>query len=298
MTSISSRHIAVALVAALLSYGFGGCPRRVPPPDNEIEQPAEMREAVTARTEQFSTGRFKEVVLDYFGKNERVKVRQLILVKQPNNLRVQTRLPGSNEIVSLLVTDGETFALHRREDNEYITGPPTPENINRLLPVDLSARDVVRVMFGGAPWDRFADQPGEPELDWDTKKGRYVYSVETGDGGRLRMQIRHPSHAVDSVTEFGPDDEVVYRYTTDDWERFGNRSIPTWRRFVSPPRDLDFSLDVGETELGVGLPDNLFQLSPPPGSTIRRVDGDMETIEQPDSPDDQDSSRDQDSSGE
>ena len=285
MSQNSLLRLVAVLFAATASFAFGGCPRRIPPPDNAIEQPEKLREAIQARTEQFSTGRFKEVVLDYFGKNERVKVRQLLLVKQPDNVRVQTRLPGSNEIVSLLVTNGEKFALHRRDSNEYVTGPPTPENINRLLPVDLSARDVVRVMFGGAPWDRFDDAPGDPELEWDTKKGRYVYSVETADDGRLTMEVRHPSHTVVSVIEYGSDDEVVYRYTTDDWERFGDRSLPTWRRFVWPARDLDFSLDVGETELDMGLPDNLFQLSPPPGSTIRRVGGEMETIIQPESED-------------
>lgn len=284
--TFSFREFAAVLFAAAVSLAFGGCPRRVPPPDNAIEEPAEMREAIQARTAQFSTGRFKEVVLDYFGKDERVKVRQLILVEQPDHLRVQTRLPGSNEIVSLLVTNGEKFALHKRKNNEYITGPPTRENINRLLPVDLTARDVVRVMFGGAPWDRFDNAPGDPQLEWSKKKGRYLYAVDTAEGGRLQMQIRHPSHAVVAVTEFGPDDEVVYEYTTDDWKRFGDASLPIWRRFVWPARDLDFSLDVGETELGVGLPDKLFQLSPPPGSTIRRVDGDMETIKQPEGADD------------
>ncbi len=269
--------VVFSLTAAL------GCPRRIPPPDNAIEQPDKLRAAIEARTDAFDDARFKEVVLDYFGKRERVKVRQLILVDRPDRLRVQTRLPGSNEIVSLLVTDGEEFALHNREDNTYLTGPPSRENINRLLPVDLSARDIVRVMFGGAPWDRFERAPGEPNLEWDTSIGRYVYSVETDEGGELEMEVRHPTHTVVSVVERDADGELVYRYTTDDWKRFGERRLPTWRRFVWPARDLDFSLDVGETELDVGLSDSLFELSPPPGSDIRRVDGDMETIRQPES---------------
>lgn len=271
------------LLLALLALGslLAGCPKKIPPPDNAIEDPAKLREAIQARTEQFEDARFKEVVLDYFGKGERVKVRQLILVKQPEKVRVQTRVPGSNEIVSLLVTDGETFALHRRETNEYLTGPPTRKNINRLLPVDLSARDVVRVMLGGAPWDRFDREPGEPELEWDKRKGRYVYSVETRKGGRLEMEVRHPNYAVTAVREHGSGGELLYRYETDDWERFGKRSLPIWRRFVWPARDLDFSLDVGETQVDVGLPDNLFQLSPPPGSKVRKVDGDMRTRKQP-----------------
>ena len=275
--SRSPLRTALTLLLPLAGLLAVGCPRRVPPPDNAIEQPAKLRQAIEARSEQFSDARFKEVVLDYFGKGERVKVRQLLLVKQPDKVRVQTRVPGSNEIVSLLVSDGDKFALHRRDTNEYLTGPPTPENINRLLPVDLSARDVVRVMFGGAPWDRFEGEPGEPQLEWDGRSGRYDYSVETEEGGELTMEVRHTDYAVVSVTERDADDKLVYKYRTDDWERYGQFALPTWRRFVWPARDLDFSLDVGETQVGVGLPDTLFRLAPPPGSEVYRAKDETRT---------------------
>lgn len=268
------RSISLAVVAVTLL--LAGCPNEVPPPDNAIEEPAKLREAIETRTDQFQNARFKEVVLEYFGRDERVKVRQLILVDRPSKVRVQTRLPGSNEIVSLLVTDGERFALHRRDSNKYVTGPPTPENINRLLPVDLSAADIVRVMFGGGPWDRFDSEPGEPTLKWNGEEGMYEYSVATDDGGRLVLYARHQPYRVEKVVEYGPDDEVAYRYTTDDWEAVGDQTLPTWRRFVWPERDLDFSLAVGETERDIDMPNSLFTLEPPPGSEVHRVgeDGD------------------------
>lgn len=268
----------VALAVVALSFAVG-CPKRVPPPDDAIESPSKLESAVRARTEQFPGARFKEVVLDYFGENERVKVRQLILVEQPDRVRVQTRLPGSNEIVSLLVSDGDTFAVHRRDNNRYVTGPPTPANINRLLPVDLSARDVVRVMLGGAPWDRFGSAPGSPSLEWDDRNGKYTYAVPTAEGGRLEMRVRPTDYAVTAVTEYGPDGSTRYKYRTDDWKRFGDRALPEWRRFVWPDRDLDFSLAVGTTEVGVELPNRLFRLEPPAGSTIIRVDRKGEPIE-------------------
>jgi len=162
---------------ALLGIAAPACRGQVRASADAIEEPSKLRSAIRARTDDFSTARFKEVVLEYFGEKERVKVRQLILVEQPRSVRVQTRAPGSNEIVNLLVTDGESFALHRRRSNRYVTGPPTRANINRLLPVDLSARDIVRVMFGGAPWDRFDSAPGDPSLDWNGDKGSYEYSV-------------------------------------------------------------------------------------------------------------------------
>lgn len=267
------RFFAATTCLLALSFALTSCKKKIPPPDNALETPQQVRDAIDARIEQLETARFREVVLDYFGEKERVKVRQLILVERPDMLRVQTRIPGTDEILSLLVTDGERFAMHDRDTNKYYTGQPTPKNINRLLPVDLSATDVVRVMLGGAPWDRFAREPGEPQMEWNTRTGRYRYWIETAGGGELSMEVRHTDYAVVEVIEEDADGELVYRYETDDWERTGSVALPTYRRFEWPARDLDFSLDVGDTQVDVDLPDSLFKLAPPPGSKIIPVDG-------------------------
>jgi outer membrane lipoprotein-sorting protein len=263
----------ITLLALLfvLPLGPASCTKDIPPPDNALEEPQALREAIDTRLTQIEDARFKEVVLDYFGDGERVKVRQLILAKRPDMLRVQTRVPGTDEIMSLLVTDGEQFAMHKRETNEYFTGEPTPANISRLLPVDLSAQDVVRVLFGGAPWDRFERGTGEPTLEWNRETGRYVYSRALPGGGSLSMQVRPKDYAVTSVTEKNAQGKLTYKYTTEDWKRFGNIALPAYRRFVWPARDLDFSLDVGETQVDQNLQDALFQLPPPPGSNVIEV---------------------------
>jgi outer membrane lipoprotein-sorting protein len=269
----SYRFFVATTCFLVLGLALTSCNKRFPPPENALESPEQLREAIDVRLEQVETARFREVVLDYFGEKERVKVRQLILVERPDMLRVQTRIPGTDEILSLLVTDGEQFAMHERDSNKYYTGRPTPENINRLLPVDLSATDVVRVMLGGAPWDRFAREPGEPQLEWNTETGRYRYWVETDDGGELSMEVRHTDYAVVEVVEKDASGELVYMFETDDWERTESIALPAYRRFEWPARDLDFSLDVGETQVDVDLPDSLFKLAPPPGSKIIPVDG-------------------------
>lgn len=254
------------LIAVLLC--LTACPKNIPPPDNALGTAEELRAAIDARFDSIETARFKEVVIDYFGEGQRVKVRQLVLVAKPSYLRVQTRVPGTEEILSLLVSDGENFAMHRRDTNQYFAGAATPENIARLLPVDLSARDVTRVMLGGAPWDRFASYGTAPDMKWDRKKGKYTYTVATTDGGTLTMWVRPTDYAVETVREFNADGKVIYRYETDKWKSIENNTLPSWRRFVWPKRDLDFSMDVGETQLNVELPEMLFELPPPAGSEI------------------------------
>ena len=260
--------LQLALVLPFLLFIATGCPKDIPPPDNAIDDVKLLRSAIETRTASFETARFKKVVLDYYGNGDRVKVKQLVLVAQPSYLRVQTRVPASDEILNLLVSDGETFAMHKRDSNEFFTGPANEDNIGKLLPVDLSARDVSRVMLGGAPWDRFDRSKSEHKMSWDRAKGMYRYHVARAKGGVLSMWIRHTDFAVTEVEEKNGSGDVIYSYTTDDWKRHGNRSLPEFRRFVWPERDLDFSMDVGETQIDIDLPDILFELEPPAGSRI------------------------------
>lgn len=267
-------HVALMSTAllALLLLAACGCKRQLPPPDDALESPEALRGAIDARFEDVEDARFRRIVLEYFGDGERVRVRQLILVETPDKLRVQTRLPGSDEIVSLLVSDGQTFSLHEREDNSYYTGEPTRENINRLLPVDLSARDVVRIMLGGAPWDRFDREAGEISMEWDRDRGQYSYSVDRPNGNTLEMYVRHNDFAVTEVRETDANGEMVYAYTTRGWRDSGGLVLPSYRRFQWPDRDLDFSIEAPETELNVGFPPHLFEFPPPPGSRIIELD--------------------------
>lgn len=273
MKNLDVRQWWAVLGLFLAVFCLTACPAHLPPPENALTDPLELRAAIDARFEGVEDARFRDVVLDYFGKGERVKIRMLIVAQWPESLRVQSRLPGSDEILSLLVSNGENFAVHKRDTNEYFTGRPTRENINRLLPVDLSGGDVVRILLGGAPWDRFDHDGGQATLRWDTRSGQYEYSVPTAAGGRLSMQVRHTDFAVVSVTEVNAKGKQEYGYETRRWTKVGPISVPGYRRFLWPGRDLDFSISVGETQLNVELEDHLFEFPAPAGSRIIEVDG-------------------------
>lgn len=253
---------------------LSACPKDIPPPKNLIQEPTVLRNAINGRSSSLESVRFKEIVLEYFGKNKRVKIRQLILAKKPTRLRVQTRLPGSEEILSLLVSDGNTFSMHRRDTNQYFFGKATPENIGLLLPVNLSASDFVRILFGGAPWDRFDSFSATPatKVNWDSKKGCYIYRV-THNARSLEMEVRPTDFAVLEVREKNEEGKIVYQYKTDDWKKVGGQvALPSWIHFIWPDRDLDFSLRVRETQTNVELPNVLFELEAPGGSQMIDID--------------------------
>ncbi len=266
------RIISFALVTALLISTVSGCSTEILPPDDALEDPQELHDAIETRLDRIDDARFHDVTMEYFGDGERVRVRQFIAVKRPDKLRVQTRLPGSEEIMSLLVSDGETFALHERDDNSYYRGSPTHHNINRMLPVDLSGADVVRVILGGAPWERLERRGGEASLTWDRSQGHYRYIVEETNGHQLIMRVRHNDFAVVELEEVDEDGEMVYAYTTRSWSDHDGLQLPAYQRFQWPDKDLDFSIEADRAEVNVDLDDMIFSFPPPAGATIYELD--------------------------
>lgn len=271
MQKLTQRFIRFGLFLSFCLIASTGCRwARIPPPDNALESPDQIREAIQARTDELRSARFKRVTLDYFGRDERVKLRQLILVERPAKLRVQTRIPGTEEIMSLLTVDGNNFSLHERKSNKYYTGAPTPHNISRLLPVNLSAPDVVGVLLGSAPWEKIESFDRKTRLEWNGRRGEYQLTFWDRRGHRLKVFVRHDPFLVTKVAERDDEGELLYRYTTEDWRRFDGRLFPEFRRFVWPERDADFSLTTGQIEVNPKLPTTLFSFPAPPGSeTIR-----------------------------
>lgn len=265
-----TKNLASIILLSTLLVFQACCTKDIPPPKNQIKDTGILKAAVEARVEQFKAARFKKVVLDYYGK-ERIRVRQVILVKPPGKLRVQTKVPASEEIISLLVANEQQFSMHKRDTNEYFTGQPTRAAVNQLLPLNLSPKDVVHVMLGGAPWDRFMNEGNRVTLTWNRETGRYLVETKTRAGGKLMMEVRHTDFAVVLLEETNKKGDTIYKYTTKDWKRYGTLSLPNYRRFIWPAKNLDFSIDVGETQLNITMPDNWFELSPPAGSTIIQV---------------------------
>lgn len=273
--SLGRVRIGVLLVLAALAIGLSGCQRFMKRPDDAITEVVPLKQAMRDHGKNIDALRFPEVVLEYYGEGNRIKVRQLILVKGVDAVRIQTRVPASEEILSLLVTQNGHFTMHDRQSNDAYQGPSSPKNIARLLPVDLTPRDLVSILKGGAPWDKIEEaikKGGVEELTWDGTKGLSVYRVAAPGQGSLSVWVRHHDSATQEVEQRDEKGEVLWHYGAESWKSFGPLELPTYRRFVMPARDLDFSLETERVDLNPHLPDQVFELEPPLGSRLHLLD--------------------------
>jgi hypothetical protein len=77
----------------------------------------------------------------------------------------------------VLVCDGHTFGLYQSDKATYLTGPATAAAIARVLPVDLSAEDLVAILLGRTP-----RLPGPPlSIEQDPAFDAYRVTLVQGE---------------------------------------------------------------------------------------------------------------------
>lgn len=254
-----------ALLLSLLGYG-GHCNGGVAPPDDEITDPLELINYVTNRLIDIQTGRFR-VVAEYYGGDMRgANFRQVLLVRQPEDIHIQTLSPFG-QTLQMLVSNGETMSLYDLEEEIYYTGSPSPQNLARLLPFYMTAGDMVRVLLGAPPFDQFGPDTSLYTVRWDREEGYYVLGVPLADGsGQLEMGIRHGDWTLSAAKRFDSAGELVFELRTGSFEEVENSTMPTQLRFLlEGDTPVDMSIDAESVELNIALPDELFVLEAPRG---------------------------------
>jgi outer membrane lipoprotein-sorting protein len=164
--------------------------------------------------------------------------------------------------VEVLVSDGRTFGLYQRDKGTYLRGPATAATISRLLPVDVSAEDLVAILLGRTPRLQVAPSSVEPDEE------AQAYRVTLVDGARKQTLWIHPisKRVLRSVLE-GPGG-----YSLLFEQPIPNAGVPFARQvtFTDATSTVVLRWSNEEVELNTELDGALFQMTPPAGA--RTVD--------------------------
>ncbi len=135
-------------VLACAALAATGCPRRVPPPDLSLD-PARLLAQVeqTAAAVQRVQG---EAHLDVQSARGSGGIRQFAAAERPDRVHLE-ELDFFGNPAAVLVTSGGRFWLYDSRSRTLYRGAATPANLSRLVPVPISAEELVSVLLGSAP---------------------------------------------------------------------------------------------------------------------------------------------------
>jgi outer membrane lipoprotein-sorting protein len=163
-----------------------------------------------------------------------------------------------------LVSDGRTFGLYQRDKGTYTRGAATAAVISRLLPVDISAEDMVAILLGRTP--RLAVAPTSVVPDTEAE----AYRVTLVQGERKQTLYIHPvsKRVLRSVLE-GPGG-----YSLLFEQPLSADGVPFARKvtFQDATSTVVLRWNPQDVELNGTLDAALFHMEPPQGARTVEVD--------------------------
>ncbi len=249
-----------ALAALLLT----GCPGRHARPDDFQADPAVFLSRIEARAAAVKS-LTAELSLEVWRGDERVRLKQLVALRRPDKLRVDSLSPFGQPL-STLTSDGETLAIYAQDEHRFYTGAATPENLARLVPIRVEPDELVALLRGGVPLG--AAERGT--VGWDAERGLYPLDL-VGPATRRRIHF-DPEHLRVRAVRVWRGERLRYEARFTDYTGEGDAALPRRMRFESAEDEVRVDVSVADHRVNVELPDEAFQLEAPRGVPVDSLD--------------------------
>ncbi len=268
---------APVLVLTLL---LGGCPGRACPTRpfteaagvmqsyRDMRRPVRVLRAEARVDRRDGDGRVRGTVLMFIERSDRVRFDAM------------TQFGPA----AVLTSDGQQFALTDLQNNQFLTGPTCPANIERFLGLRFSGAEVTRLLLGESP--RIEAQ----RRSMSCRDGRYFVTLEGAEGRRQELEFEVRESDLGRPPEeqrlrlrrsevFTADGETEWRVTYRDFRFVADPTdgegrgvvMPFTVRFEDPATGADTQVRFSEVDLNVEVPAGAFSQRLRPGLTPVRV---------------------------
>lgn len=250
--------LTVLLAAAALVGP--GCRLRVPPPDLSVD-PAQL--LVQVEEAQAPIRRVQGETRATLRTPQGVaSVRQFVAAERPDRLHLE-ELDFFGNPAAVLVTAGGRFWFYDGRKQVLYRGAATPANLSRLVPVAISAEELVAILLGGAP----VLPGGTP-------------TAVTQDHARLRLRLAGPGGTEDlwvgekalvEKAEVRQASGVGYVVEFAGRQSRGGGWFPGGVTLHSPSARIDVELGWSDAEVNGQLDPRLFEPLAPKGARVVEV---------------------------
>jgi hypothetical protein len=168
-----------------------------------------------------------------------------------------------------LTTNGERFGTFQGSEGRYYRGPASPVNVSRLLPLELPAEDIVRLLLGEVP--KLEGVPDKVELD--DAVGAYRLSWTAGPQTQTIWVSPKTFRVLKSERQGTPD---AYSVDLEDFLEATKLAFPRDITVRAPQKKTRVRLRYKSRsmELNGSVEPSMFDLTAPEGVPVVEVDAD------------------------
>jgi outer membrane lipoprotein-sorting protein len=252
-------------LGALLVTLAACAPRQAIPPQPEPAGPLPSEAALVGslRARRQSIHSLRAMAKTrYTTPSESRGARQLIIAARPDRLRLEILSPFG--VAFVLTTDAGLLAAYARDEATFYHGAATAENLSRYTQVGMPVDVAVDLILGTPP---FSDG-GSGVVSWEN--GQVKLSQKVG----RRVHVTWFTGTLEPARYEQRDEKgtVLIRATFADFAEIAALRVPTRLSLDLPSSRQRLEIAFRDPELNPSLPDSLFALATPSGSTVVDLD--------------------------
>lgn len=266
--SMLPRAAALAWVALLVGCPNGG----ISPPADQHTNADTVAQLATEYVASGPSSAVIEARASQYSDRGGLKGKVELLIERPGRLRF-TGLSPTDDMVSVLATDGTRFVSFERGQKVCFVGRACPENVGRFASIALEADELVGVLLGRPPMIPHRER----KLSWDKEVGGYLLEL-VGDAGDLgmsrgRTQRLWVAHADGRILRTalieGGKTRVDVRYS--EFTRRGDHLMPMRLDVAMERESTDLRLDFRDIDLSPDLGEGAFSFNCPDGARLEEL---------------------------
>lgn len=203
-------------------------------------------------------------IMEYTAGGQHLKAREDLVVRKPNDLRVEARSPLG--VALLLAAQGSELAIFEPGENRFMRGEATAETLYRYVRIPMAPADAVGLLMGLAPRDFAAgDVP-----DSESNDGAMMIATY-GSAGSGIHQLGFADGNLAMVRETAADGRVNYDVRYSEYHDIGGLMFPYVVDADFPTAQSHVTFRYVRPIVNGAVPDSMFVLTPAPGATLMNL---------------------------
>lgn len=275
--------VAAVLIAAIIE--LPACARIGPRPPAPAEPAPQGRAALLARATELTRALGERdrgldsmqtpAVMEYSNPRHHLKVREVITVRRPQDIRIEAMSPFGVALV--LAAKDSRLAIFRSSDNTLMRGAATADALDRFARVPLAPKPAVDLLMGLAPDTGLLSQTPDSVSSEDSLlvaayRAQAYGTLELGfAGGQLALVRRRFS-----------DGRISYEVRYSDFRDIGGLMMAYELAADFPMAESHLKFRYQRPIVNGGVADSMFELSP--GPSTKEVDLDHQSLSPAGSP--------------
>jgi len=203
-------------------------------------------------------------VMEYTAGDQHVKAKEEIVVRRPDELRVEAMSPFG--VALLLTAQNSKLAIFEPGQNRFMRGQATAETLYRYVRIPMVPADAVGLLMGLAP-PEFALDASANSVSNDGAMTVALY----GNAGSGTRELGFSAGNLAMVRETGGDGRVNYEVRYSDYHDIGGVTFPYVVDATFPAASSRVTFRYLRPIINGDIPASTFVLTPAPGAILMNL---------------------------